>query len=497
MEVESTVRDISSIIENFINGSITARDSVKIFRNVIYGYVQTESVQLVNNSITGVIYILMQKEQTSLIASNVIRGGDTYNERFAGYYEYASPRSALYVGGGQCEIFNNTFICQSVTQLLGKYLAKSDGGGYGITTRADNVARIFNNSITGFTLGINAIGSATIESNIIANNTSGIAIGQRYEDREFWRGSKVIRNNLITSITGAGIKSYAINNFYSESSTSEISGEPNVKIEHNIIVGCMGIDLAEHTILIQNNTIYTCLTAIRLAGRVSAAIAFNDIHVTSQYCLYLDAVARDVNATYNWWGTNDVESINRLIYDYNDDFTLGRVTFTPLLSEPNFDVDLPIILSLAQTSGSLAFVVEQTGTLAGSIEPYGCISVNYGESKTFTIRHSERHHIVDVLVNGSSVGPVSSYTVVNITGPTFILAIFEVNQNSIDSGSSTPTPTSTASVITPRPSEAISPTQEPETGSFLPMETVYAIIAVAVVVLIVAGLAVVIKKRKR
>ncbi len=42
-----------------------------------------------------------------------------------------------------------------------------------------------------------------------------------------------------------------------------------------------------------------------------------------------------MNATYNWWGTTNVQSINQKIYDNTDDFNLGKVTFEPFLDAPN------------------------------------------------------------------------------------------------------------------------------------------------------------------
>jgi hypothetical protein len=43
----------------------------------------------------------------------------------------------------------------------------------------------------------------------------------------------------------------------------------------------------------------------------------------------------DFNATYNWWGTTDVQVINQTIHDYKNDFNLGNVTFEPFLTEAN------------------------------------------------------------------------------------------------------------------------------------------------------------------
>jgi hypothetical protein len=44
----------------------------------------------------------------------------------------------------------------------------------------------------------------------------------------------------------------------------------------------------------------------------------------------------DVNAKYNWWGTIDTTLISRSIFDFEDDFNLGRVTFVPFFDHAKF-----------------------------------------------------------------------------------------------------------------------------------------------------------------
>jgi hypothetical protein len=60
----------------------------------------------------------------------------------------------------------------------------------------------------------------------------------------------------------------------------------------------------------------------------------NNIYANTNYNIYL-AVSNNVNATNNWWGTTDTQSINQTIYDSKNDFNLGTVNFIPFLTEPN------------------------------------------------------------------------------------------------------------------------------------------------------------------
>src|SRR5207249_10532987 len=60
----------------------------------------------------------------------------------------------------------------------------------------------------------------------------------------------------------------------------------------------------------------------------------------------------------------------------------------------------------------------------GSISPNGSVSVNCGASQTFTIAGDVCYSVADVLVDGVSVGAVSSYTFTNVTANHTIAASF-------------------------------------------------------------------------
>jgi hypothetical protein len=63
----------------------------------------------------------------------------------------------------------------------------------------------------------------------------------------------------------------------------------------------------------------------------------------------------------------------------------------------------------------------------GSISPAGIVLVNSGSSKTFNIKPASGFHIVDVLVNGASVGRVLKYTFPSVTSLQRIHALFATN----------------------------------------------------------------------
>jgi hypothetical protein len=70
----------------------------------------------------------------------------------------------------------------------------------------------------------------------------------------------------------------------------------------------------------------------------------------------------------------------------------------------------------------------------GSISPAGSITVGHGENQGFSISPNHNYHIANVLVNGTSVGAVSSYTFTNVTQNHTISATFSpFNQSPIAS----------------------------------------------------------------
>ncbi len=68
----------------------------------------------------------------------------------------------------------------------------------------------------------------------------------------------------------------------------------------------------------------------------------------------------------------------------------------------------------------------------GSISPSGAVSVNYGADQTFTITPDTGYHVADVLVDGSSVGAVTSYPFTNVIAPHTIVASFAIDTFTID-----------------------------------------------------------------
>jgi hypothetical protein len=81
--------------------------------------------------------------------------------------------------------------------------------------------------------------------------------------------------------------------------------------------------------------------------------------------------------------------------------------------------------NLTITYKEKAFTINTSTNLGGSISPSGTITVNSGESKTFTITPNSGYKISLVKVDGISKGSLSSYTFTNITSDHTISVTFE------------------------------------------------------------------------
>ena len=137
-------------------------------------------------------------------------------------------------------------------------------------------------------------------------------------------------------------------------------------------------------------------------------------------------------------GTNSPD--NHETYTVEDTFTLKAPTkqgyaFTGWTSDGETEPKLAVTIPVG-TTGGLVFTahwvevatITATADEHGKIDPAaGTITVPKGESKTFTITPDPGYHIKDVLVDGKSVGAVSTYTFKEVVADHTIHAAFVEN----------------------------------------------------------------------
>ena len=100
-------------------------------------------------------------------------------------------------------------------------------------------------------------------------------------------------------------------------------------------------------------------------------------------------------------------------------YTFTNVTANHTISA-TFAIDIPGFHTISATAGP-----------HGSISPTGSVLVNHGGSQGFTIKPDANYNIKTVLVDGVSVGPVSSYSFNNVTGDHTITVNFGATTISI------------------------------------------------------------------
>jgi lysophospholipase L1-like esterase len=88
--------------------------------------------------------------------------------------------------------------------------------------------------------------------------------------------------------------------------------------------------------------------------------------------------------------------------------------------------------TISATFTPITHTITASAGANGSISPPGAVSVNQGSNQSFTITPNAGYNIADVLVDGSSVGAVASYTFTNVTANHTISATFVIKTYTIE-----------------------------------------------------------------
>src|SRR5439155_8764 len=127
--------------------------------------------------------------------------------------------------------------------------------------------------------------------------------------------------------------------------------------------------------------------------------------------------------TITWTATDDA-GVTSVDIAYSTD---GGATF------PNVTAGHTIAASFAVRTETIT----ASAAPGGSISPAGAVTVNCGSDQAFTITPDACHTIADVMVDGVSVGAVSSYTFTNVTAGHTIAASFTVKTFAIAASAGT------------------------------------------------------------
>jgi parallel beta-helix repeat protein len=226
--------------------------------------------------------------------------------------------------------------------------------------------KIDKNVITGF-LHCNCC-SSEISNNIINSSTSYgidtcsssalISGNTIYVTRNTYSGiytmsdSSTITDNMIIGSASAsettGITSNGGNGNIISGNTifgyniGIIAGYASTIYSNLIINNTIGIKSGSFCGAIEKNTITYNTIGIYLMKTECTQITNNNIYDNAKYNLQLfEENNEDIAATNNWWGTTDISTIGELIYDNKDNYNLGTVTYTPVLTSA--DSQAPVL----------------------------------------------------------------------------------------------------------------------------------------------------------
>ncbi|MFT3909036.1 MAG: zinc-dependent metalloprotease family protein [Ferruginibacter sp.] len=123
------------------------------------------------------------------------------------------------------------------------------------------------------------------------------------------------------------------------------------------------------------------------------------------------------NATYTITA-NDGYTISDVIVDGVSQGAVDTYTFTNVTS--NHTINTTFV-------NNTSFTINASAGANGSISPNGVTVVSSGGNQSYTITPIACYHVADVLVDGVSVGAVTSYTFTNVTANHTISVSFAVN----------------------------------------------------------------------
>ena len=126
-------------------------------------------------------------------------------------------------------------------------------------------------------------------------------------------------------------------------------------------------------------------------------------------------VTSDANQTFTITANNGYQ-ISDVKVDYVSQGAINTYTFTNVTADHN------IFASFSQEIA--AHTITATAGTGGTISPSGSVTVNDGTSQTFTITANSGYQISEVLVDGVSLGVISTYTFTNVSENHTISASF-------------------------------------------------------------------------
>ncbi len=250
-------------------------------------------------------------------------------------------------------------------------MSSSPGAWKGILITAGTDSRV-NLNYTEITFAEKAIGFlvsgeinnsvVTIENSRLSDNSQGVGFytGYKVDNATIVvKNSTIHKNsigiNLVSPFFGSELSIFnnsVINNTIGFCLDDGVHQNTDANMQMNLFAAndigvqiggtASGLGLGSPVYLLQNtiaeNRIGIHVKLYNLYAGGELFINSNNIYSNMDYNFQVataSGIYDEYNATYNWWGTTNTTIIDQLIYDFYDDFNLGKVNYAPILPEPN------------------------------------------------------------------------------------------------------------------------------------------------------------------
>ncbi|MCX6874044.1 MAG: autotransporter-associated beta strand repeat-containing protein [Verrucomicrobia bacterium] len=377
-------------------------------------------LNVISDGTSGTVSIYQDNKGTAAIYALNLAVANTYNGSTtlkSGYlnlqHANAIQNSTLIMSGGRLQMNS----AGGTAFNFGGLSATTNGTGYDIALQNSAAAAVAlnvgnNNASTTYAGALSAGGSLTkvgngtltlSNTNTYTGNTT-VSSGTLLVDGSLAAGSAVSVNNA--TLGGSGTINGALTVNAGGTIQPSTSGNANTLTFANSAEPTYSTDYA--TLRIRASD--TALDSVAFSAATAHSVANLDLHLD---CANLSGPVS--GATIYSVASGDMSST--AFHSVTLDNNLSGYTPTVHYNTTTITVDL-------SGGGSSTHTIAVSAGPNGSISPSGPVTVNHGESQSFTITANAHHLVADVLVDGSSVGAVTSYTFTGVTASHTIAATF-------------------------------------------------------------------------
>ncbi len=295
-------------------------------------------------------------------------------------------------------------------------------------------------------------GTITVNGGVLeAADDTGVTSSQQLENRGVIQGTGTV-NTAVVNLSGTISPGFSIGtlNFSGQTSISnttlivELGALPG---QNDLLaIGGSFIITSSNTLSLSGGAVgnvYTVVTASARSGTfASSTPGYNVLYGSTSVAVELIPTTHTISSSAGTNGTiapsgavvvtngNDQTFtitpdscyvINNVLVDSVSVGQPSSYTFT------NVTADHTISADFIQNG----YLISASAGPNGTITPSGPIGVPCGTDQSFLIAPVSGYHIADVVVDGSSVGPVTSYNFINVTAPHTISATFAINTYTI------------------------------------------------------------------